>query len=92
MEQEMEASRADRWVMEQQMQAPKQSGRRRLQISRGSVLPAMWKTQENSAASVENQSRQQSGPVRYVVLLIKASSAVNAEIQEEKLKHGSDNL
>lgn len=51
----MEASRADRWVMEQQMQAPKQSGRRRLQISRGSVLPAMWKTQENSAASVENQ-------------------------------------
>lgn len=48
-------SRADRWVMEQQMQAPKQSGRRRLQISRGSVLPAMWKTQENSAASVENQ-------------------------------------
>ena len=88
----MEASRADRWVMEQQMQAPKQSGRRRLQISRGSVLPAMWKTQENSAASVENQSRQQSGPVRYVVLLIKASSAVNAEIHEEKLKHGSYNI
>ena len=55
MEQEMEASRADRWVMEQQMQVPRQSGRRRLQINRGSVLPAMWKTQENSAASVENQ-------------------------------------
>ena len=32
-----------------------QAVRRRLQISRGSVLPAMWKTQENSAASVENQ-------------------------------------
>ena len=51
----MEVSRADRWVMEQQMQVPRQSGRRRLQINRGSVMPAMWKTQENSAASVENQ-------------------------------------
>ena len=39
----MEVSRADRWVMEQQMQVPRQSGRRRLQINRGSVLPAMWK-------------------------------------------------
>ena len=34
---------------------PGSPAKRRLQISRGSVLPAMWKTQENSAASVENQ-------------------------------------
>ena len=88
----MEASRADRWVMEQQMQAPRQSGRRRLQISRGSVLPAMWKTQENSAASVENQGLPKSGPVQTAVLLIRASSAVNVEAQEEKPEYGSDNL